>query len=704
MISGGRHQIGMVAAIRLELVAAIIGIRTSASFFLGVALLLAGCVTRTDSTPRQVVDAPFPSARDASRPLPLTDLPLAPMRQAPGQPIIVRGIETLPQRSRGFTANGAAQQGSGYVLNFDNADIHDVLKAVLGDMLQLTYSVDPGVQGNISLHTSKSLSADAVLPTFEDALRVAGVALIQQGAGYEAVPLQGAAKRGGLEVRGQTGTRSGYRVEIVPLRYAAASEIQRVLEPLVDAGTLVQVDSTHNTIVVAGTENELARVDETIAMFDVDWLKSQSFGLFPLQYSQAKSVATDLESVIGPQGPMSGLVRIVPIDHLNAILVISSRVAYVNEMRGWIARFDRGRDAGQPRLFVYRVQNGRATDLAGVLTRALNAHGGGGSDTTGAGPTGGAPPSDPSAGQAQPVAAPAAGRITADETNNALLIMTTPEKFASVESALQQLDTVPLQVLLESCVAEVHLTNALKYGLQYYFHNGNFSALASSVAAGSLATNTGGLSLAFVQGNSIQAELDLIASISKVKVISAPKLLVLNNRTASIDVGDQVPVATSSAVGITTANAPIVNTIQMLDTGIILHITPRVNNGGLVLLDVNQEVSSSVPTTSSSINSPTIQQRKVSSSVAVQDGQTIAIGGLISDTRTRSKSGIPYLMDVPYLGYLFSLTNDSVDRTELIVLITPHVIRDQQGAQSVTDELREKLPLVHELVGAPARR
>jgi general secretion pathway protein D len=173
---------------------------------------------------------------------------------------------------------------------------------------------------------------------------------------------------------------------------------------------------------------------------------------------------------------------------------------------------------------------------------------------------------------------------------------------------------------------------------------------------------------------------------------------VLNNHTASIDVGDQVPVATSTAVGVVTANAPVVNTIQMVDTGIILHVTPRANGNGLVLMDVNQEVSSSVPTTSSSINSPTIQQRKVSSTIAVQDGQTIAIGGLISDTRTRSKSGIPLLMNVPYVGSLFSLTNDSVNRTELIVLITPHVIRDQWNAQAITDEMQQKLPMIRGLL------
>jgi general secretion pathway protein D len=413
---------------------------------------------------------------------------------------------------------------------------------------------------------------------------------------------------------------------------------------------------------------------------------------------------------------MAGLVRIVPIEHLNAILVVSSRAGYVDDMRGWVERFDRGRDTASPRVFVYHVQHGRAADIAAVLTKALGprngAAGGGAAPETGGLQDAVDQKLAPPAAGANPLlggltAAATANdmplgdvRITADENNNALLVVTTSEKYRLVEQALQQLDAVPLQVMLEACVAEVHLTNQLQYGLQYYFHTNNTSLLESTLAPGAnslAAPATGGLSLVFAQGNNIQVLLDLLASLSKVKVISAPRVMVLNNRTASIEVGDQVPVATSTAVGVTTANAPIVNTIQLLDTGIILRVTPRVGTGGLVLLDINQEVSSSVPTTSSTINSPTIQQRKISSSIAVQDGQTLAIGGLISDTRTKTRSGIPYLMDLPYVGPLFSLRNDQVDRTELIVLITPRIVHDEHEADAVSEELREKLPMIREL-------
>jgi general secretion pathway protein D len=633
----------------------------------------------------------------------VTGTPLALDTPQVGRAYVAHGQRSFAATPRPTPA--ASSTGGTYVLNFDNADIHDVAKAVLGDMLQVGYAIAPSVQGNISLHTATPLPRDSVLPAFEDALSLAGAALVPNGDGYEIVSLQGAARTSGRRAAGG----AGYRVEIVPLRYVSAADMQHLIEPLVAQGTIVQTDQQRNLLIVGGSSTELARVAQTIALFDVDWLRSQSFGLFPLQYSQARAVASDLQAMVAG-GPMASLVRIVPIDHLNAILVVSSRPAYVDELRGWVDKFDRGRDTAAPRVFVYHVQHGRAADIAAVLSRALGPRNGGGGAAQEAGglPDAGAAPA-PAAAGANPLLGglQAAGtandlplgdvRITADETNNALLIVTTGEKYRLVEQALQQLDAVPLQVMLEACVAEVHLTNQLQYGLQYYFRNGNFSLLRSAVVPASLAADTGGLSLVFSQGNSIQAVLDLIASLTKVTVISAPRVMVVNNRTASIEVGDQVPIATSTAVGVITANAPVVNTIQLLDTGIILRVTPRVGAGGLVLLDINQEVSSVVPTTSSSINSPTIQQRKITSSIAVQDGQTLAIGGLISDTRTKSRSGIPYLMDLPYVGPLFSLRNDQVDRTELIVLITPRVVHDEHEADEVTEELRQKLPTIRDL-------
>jgi general secretion pathway protein D len=226
------------------------------------------------------------------------------------------------------------------------------------------------VQGSITLHTAKPLRRDAVLPAFEESLKLAGAALVSNASGYQIVPLQAAAQRGALG--SGNALQPGYQIRIVPLRYITTADVQRALESLVSPGTVVQGASRGGFVTLTGTATEVERAARAIALFDVDWLRKQSFGLFPLKYSSAKDVTDDLSNIIGKQGPLSGLVRITAIEHLNCILVVSSNFTYVNQMRGWIERFDRGKDVLKPRLFVYRVQNSRARDLATVLTRVFS--------------------------------------------------------------------------------------------------------------------------------------------------------------------------------------------------------------------------------------------------------------------------------------------------------------------------------------------
>ncbi|MCK1545718.1 type II secretion system secretin GspD [Bradyrhizobium sp. 179] len=730
----GRHQVPLP--------------RLLVAFSLSAAL--GACQTFGPAIPDQALDdaspGPFGPFRSSMNAAPRTGAPLPSADAATGAsaPILVRGTNDLPAITT--DAPTATVKNGEYVLNFDNVDIRDVLKAVLTDMLGINYIVDPAIQGTISLRTAKPLSRAAVLPAFEEALKLAGAALVPGSSAYQVVPIANAAQRGPIGVSGNS-LGPGYQVRLVPLRYVTAPDVQRILEPLVPPGTVIPAGASNASLItLAGTASDVDRAERAIEMFDVNWLRSQSFGLFPLRYSSAASVAEGLNSVIGKQGPLAGVVRIVPIAHLNAILVVSKNYAHVEEMRTWVERFDRGRNVLKPRLFVYYVQNGRAKDLASVLTKALSQSRGGttsvptSQSTVPAGddlaPATESPqPSSPglssplvssSGGGSGAVAASlttAAGsitastpdssandaggaltdlRITADEPNNALLIMTTPERYAQVESALVRLDAAPLQVMLEASIAEVDLNDGFRYGVQVSLNNGAFSALSSAVAAAALGPSTGGLSAALLRSD-IKATLDFLSNYTTVRVISAPKLMVLNNRTASLQVGDQVPIATSSSVSNITPNAPTVNSIQMYDTGIILRVTPRVNRNGRVLMDIAQEVSQSVPTTTSTLNSPTIQQRRVSTSVVVEDGQTVAIGGLIKDSRARDRTGVPWLKDIPGVGPLFGTSDDRIDRTELLVLIQPHVIRNAASADAATDELSAKLPMLHDNF-RPSRR
>jgi general secretion pathway protein D len=289
-------------------------------------------------------------------------------------------------------------------------------------------------------------------------------------------------------------------------------------------------------------------------------------------------------------------------------------------------------------------------------------------------------------------------RIVADEKNNTLVIFAEPQDYRMIEEALQKIDVVPLQVLIEATIAEVTLGNDLQYGLQYFFHahENQFSFGSSTVpivAGTAISATFPGFNYVLGSANA-NVVLNLLSSITSVHVVSAPELLVLDHQSASLLVGNEVPIPTGQIQSTVTTGAPIVNTIQYVDTGVILKVSPRVNANGLITLDVAQEVSdvASASTTTSTNNfGPTIEQRRIQSTVTVQDGETIALGGLIRDTNSLTKTGLPLLSDIPVIGALFRQTDKSYARTELLVLLSPKVLHDANDARAATAELRSRL-------------
>jgi general secretion pathway protein D len=503
--------------------------------------------------------------------------------------------------------------------------------------------------------------------------------------------------------------------------------MQRLLEPMQPAQAVVHADTGRNLIIVQGTQQERQAIVEEIELFDVDWLAGMSFGLFTPKYTDARGLTKELNQVLGGVGgPLNGIVKLVPIERLNTVLVISPQPRYLDQIQRWITRLDRPGIGSDRRIFVYAVQNGRAGDLAGVIKKVLYGGGrdndkdSGGGDSGDSGDAADHPPPPPSAsGGAAPPAAPSqpannnsnvsdadsasappgAPSITADDTNNAIVIYGTPQDYATIESALRQLDVAPLQVLLEAAIAEVTLTNDLKYGVQYFYQpSDKHQFVLSNSDSTNISSLLPGFSYVFSQGTNIKIILDTLAKVTRVDVVSSPEVLVLNNHTATLTVGDQVPIATSQAVSVVAGQAPIVNTIEYHNTGVILKVTPRVNQGGMVLMDISQEVSDVSNTTTSTLDSPTITQRKIESTIAIQDNETIALGGLIKNSKTRGTTGLPYLSEIPVVGGLFGTKDNKIDRTELIVLITPHVVDNLQKARAVTEELRRKLPSLQTLL------
>jgi general secretion pathway protein D len=691
------------------------------------------------------------------------------------------------------TQGAAATPQGDITLSFVNADVREVLPRVLGDILHLNYAVDPKVQGTITVQTSRPIRQQDVLPVLQETLRASGLALVEANGVYRVTTSDEAAHTGTAAVT--VGARppgapvtAGINVQIIPLKYASAPDLQRALQPFLPKDAVLQADTTRNLLMLSGATADLSTVTDMVRAFDVDWIAGMSYGIVPLQTAAPKTVADELTTIFGPKGsvPLPGMLSFAPLDRMNAILVVSPQRSYIEQARMWIERLDRGETENRPRIFEYHVQNSRAADLARVLTRlfasgqvstvqpqtapgtnattlgsgftgvpgaggSLGGAGGGaglppslgaglttssnqGTGMLGASGLGGGnaaarpgAPSDQSAAENEGGGAggPSGGggaesgagtggqalqglelppmRIVADEKNNSLVVYARPRDYRVLEDALRRIDVAPLEVLIEATIAEVSLGNDLQYGLQYFFHqhenqftfrNPNPASSSNPVLQVMSGINPMFPGFNYILGSTnANVVVNLLSSITNVHVISSPQLLVLDHQSASLLVGNAVPIPTAQIQSQITQGAPIVNTVQYVDTGVILHVTPRVNAGGLVTLEVGQEVSA-VSTTASAQTAafgPTITERRIQSSVTVQDGETIALGGLIQDTNSVTKGGLPLLSDIPVIGSVFGTTDRSVQRTELLVLLSPHVVHNTFDARAVTEELRNRL-------------
>ncbi len=597
--------------------------------------------------------------------------------------------------------NGASRKGGDVVLDFADAEVRDVVRTVLGDILKVPYAVDPQVQGKVTLRTSTPLRKQDVVAALETALKANGAVIVLADNVYNVVPAADAQKRiDGFELSGSAGARGpGYGIEIVPLNHIAAAEMQKLLEPVSPAGGVASVDAQRNLIFLAGTSQERAAMLDTIRLFDVDYLKGMSYALVRPDHIEVQALAGELTRVFqNTAGSSANLLRFVPLARINTLLVVSPRAGQLRAVEKWVDRLDvppRGAGRG---VYYYRLQHAKAADVA----RSLAAVYGSAVQTTGeeSDQGNGDMMQDPQVPGVAPVPPPppppvqgnngSSLQIAVDQANNALIIRAKGSEYAGLERFLKEVDVAPDQVLIEVTIAEVTLNDSLKYGVEWYFKNTNDQRY--SLGRGLRPAPTlPGFNFTYTIPD-VEVALSALGSITDVQVISAPKLLTLNNKPANLQFGDQVPVVTQTATGIRDAADPtIVNSIQLRDTGIVLKVTPRISRGGTVFVDVNQEVSSAVQTTTSGIDSPTIQQRRISSTVAVQDGDSIALGGMIRQSDTRSNSGVPVLRDIPVVGNLFSSTSNQGARTELLIFLRPRIIPNAAAAREMTDELKRGL-------------
>lgn len=636
---------------------------------------------------------------------------------------IQTGTGTFVRPVRAPRSSAPDIQGADVTLNFDNTDIREVVKIILGDVLELNYTLHPAVQGTASLTTASPISRDLLLPTLETLLRMNNAALVRRGGNYEVVPIANAVQGRVVPQLGSSerALPEGYAVQVVPLEYVGAEEIANILEPLAPEGSIVRVDTLRNLIVVAGTGPEMTTMLDTIQMFDVDWMAGLSVGFFSLEYAKVGDVVTQLETLLADESvdAAKGLFRFIPVETANALLVVSPQPSYLARMEDWIKRLDLAEASGDAarRLYVYRVRHGDAENLADILTKLFSDEGGARSRRS----IGGVAPglNQAAIGGAEGEAGTAGGQssarsrgatassltlssevsIVADNTNNSLLVRSSPRDYKRILSALKELDIVPLQVLVEATIVEIQLTGSLRYGVQWRFKGPAVDDYQSRQSL--IATDDSNVPVPNFQGfnwsvvlrpSEIRATLSALAEDNLVNVLSSPSVMVMDNQEANIQVGDEVPVPTTQQQG-TAVTDRIINQIEYRKTGVQLSVTPRVTPGGLVQMQIDQEVSSVIPDAASieTNNAPSFRTRNITSNVAVRSGQAVVLGGLIEDESSGGKSGVPGLYRAPIIGPLFGQTSRDARRTELVVVLTPRVIAGDSDIDAVTRDFRRKV-------------
>jgi general secretion pathway protein D len=666
----------------------------------------------------------------------------------------------------------ATPTGEGFELNYDNAPIAAVAKTILGDTLNLGYTIDPRVQGTVSMSSGRLIPKSELLYVLENALRPVGVVMVKDSLGYRLMPLGDAVGGGNAETAPDQAS-PGFGVSFVPLRYSSAQNLLKLMEAFATKPGTVRADIGRNMLIIQGSGPERKATIETILSFDADWMKGQVVGIFPTQNSAPDAVMADLEKILdtGEGGLSQNVVKLQVIARMNSILVVARRPEMLKTVQTWINRLDQT-DTARSGVRVYHVKYGEARQMARILNEVFVGGASGTVDTpdnqvapgsglassssgdrlasatqsgfggrqAGFGASGsglgtqGFPSSRPNLGatglnpsdNADTRASGGTGgqallpgvRITADSVNNTLLINASQENYKIIERTLRQVDRPQLQVAIDATIAEVTLNDTLNYGVQAFITSKNLglgadkgsilnaptgvgATLVNGVASVALQRAVPGFN--FLLGSEAQpsAILDALHTVTDLKVLSNPSLVVIDNQVATLVVGDQVPISTGSASVLNAATATsntVINSVDYRPTGIIVRVAPRVNANGNVRLDIEQEISNVVTTSgnSSAASSqpnltPTVSQRKVKSSIVVATGQTVLLAGLVQEQTEKDRSGLPLLDDIPGAGILFSHSSKTTKRTELIIFIRPQIIRDGVDAASIAEELRTKL-------------
>ncbi len=663
----------------------------------------------------------------------------------------VEAPPTLPPAPRTAPEVPAEQRGRFVVLNFDNADIETVIQAA-SEIIGFNYVLAPDVRGKVTVQTSGRIAQEDVFGVLLAILEVYGFTAIKAGNLYKIVRIEGARERAVPTIVGQkpdpTRIPDEIITQIVPLRYSSVADLATLLASLKSPrGNLIAHRET-NVLIITETASNLRRLLDIIRLVDVQ-VGQEELQIIPIRFADAADLANILNQLFAsgrvgtvapgvpptapgtlapptapptpgaPAAPAGERRPLIIAERRSNSLIIHAKRHELETVKRLIAQLDINIYGGR-RVFIYYGENAKAKDLASVLNQIYSREAGPASTPTappapGARPPGYVPPPPPTAPGAPPaIGAPGIGeagvtegqvKFIADEVTNSVIVTTYPRLWQEIESTIKQLDKMPRQVLIEVLVAEITLTDDLSLGIDWAVRQGRFAPSSILPPAGAFGPLAAGLTAFTFETGRFFTLLNTLASENRVNIVSNPHVLTSENKKAVINVSTSVPVVTGQTTGqvaaatttttTTTTTAGVNQTVEYRDAGVILTVTPRIGERGTVALDVKQEVNAVGPATPPT-NSPQFIKREAETSVVLVNNQTLVLGGLIQDKITIDDRGIPFLKDIPILRYLFGFKSRKIEKTELILLITPRVLGTALDAAKVTEQMRRATPELEE--------
>ncbi|MCK4391149.1 MAG: type II secretion system secretin GspD [Desulfobacterales bacterium] len=605
---------------------------------------------------------------------------------------------------------GSVEAAGDIIFNFDNADLYEVVRT-MGELLRINYIVDPNVRGKVTIHTARGLRREDIFPVFFQILELNGLTAVKEGNLYRIIGLKDAPRTPILSRVGREAEEippsERVLIQIIPLEYISVAEMTKLLSPFISAEGTIISHGDSNTLLIVDKGINIVKILRLVEVFDVDVFAKTNYRFYQIENMDAEELAKTLSEIMASYVTARKVdIKFIAITRLNTLLTISASPQVFEKVEEFIQKLDVPSEEAESKIYVYSVKNGEAAELAGLLNSIFA-----GKKTAKAGPEKAPKPVPPpprtpfarvppkkekpptKAREATEGVASASLKgeikITADEIRNSLIIEAIPGDYRIIANILKRLDVLPRQVLIEVTIAEISLDESTQLGIEWTYLKGPGN-ISTSLLSASLGAS--GLQYSIGKTDRFTSVLNALASKKKVNILSTPSVLASDNKEARIDISTEIPVA-SAQYQFTAGEEPVLQTnIQYRNTGVILGVTPHINERGLVSMDITQEVSEQAGDIVVAGQSyPSFFKRSVNTTLTVGHAQTIVIGGLISETKDDSVSGVPCLVDLPAFRWVFGTEKTSIRKTELIILITPHVIASLDDVDAVTEEFKSKV-------------